>query len=322
MENNLMVSIDCITYNHEDYIAEAIESFLCQKTDFEFEILIHDDASTDKTAEIIKRYETKYPKLIKPIYQTENQYSKGATLGLFNEERAKGKYIAVCEGDDYWTDPYKLQKQVDFMEAHPECSMCVHAANRVSAISKKIVSSVRPAKESRVLSVEEIIEGGGGFIATNSILYVKDKISDYPAFYLNSPIGDYPLVIHGALQGSVYYMEDNMSAYRIGVMGSWTQKEFSQIDKKIKHMKEMSEMLDGVNRFTGFTYNDVIQRTKKKEEFYLLLESGQIKQAKTEEYREFYNQLEFKRKMAFQVKTHFPTLSQKLIYVKSRLLQQ
>lgn len=321
MGTNVKVSIDCITYNHEPYIADAIESFLMQKTDFEFEILIHDDASTDATAEIIRSYEKKHPELIKPIYQTENQYSKGATLGRFNEERAKGKYLAVCEGDDYWTDPYKLQKQIDYMEAHPECSMCVHAADRVSAVSKKAISSVRPANENRKLTVEEIIEGGGGFIATNSIVFVKDKISDYPAFYLNSPIGDYPLVIHAALQGIVYYMDDNMSAYRVGVSGSWTQKEFSQIDKKIKHMKAMGEMLDGVNRFTGFAYNQVIQKTKKKEEFYLLLESGRIKEAKTEEYREFYDQLEFRRKLAFQVKSQFPALSQKLIYAKGRLLQ-
>ena len=97
----IMASICCITYNHENYIADAIESFLMQKTNFNYEIIIYDDASTDKTADIIREYETKYPGLIKPIYQTENQYSKGVKTINFSLQRAEGKYIAVCEGDDY-----------------------------------------------------------------------------------------------------------------------------------------------------------------------------------------------------------------------------
>ena len=114
-----LVSIDCITYNHEAYIRDALEGFLMQKTDFTFEVLIHDDASTDQTANIIRKYEKKYPDIIKPIYQKDNQYSKGIQISRqFQYPRARGKYIAICEGDDYWIDPYKLQKQVDFLEAH------------------------------------------------------------------------------------------------------------------------------------------------------------------------------------------------------------
>lgn len=120
---NPLVSISCITYNHINYIREAIEGFLIQQTSFQIEILIHDDASTDGTADIIREYEQEYPELIFPIYQTENQYSKGGMPDKINRERARGKYLAYCEGDDYWTDPLKLQKQVDFLEAHPEYSL-------------------------------------------------------------------------------------------------------------------------------------------------------------------------------------------------------
>jgi glycosyltransferase involved in cell wall biosynthesis len=95
-----------------------------QQTNFPIEVLIHDDASTDDTADIIREYERKYPEIIKPIYQTENQYSKGVDVFQYNFSRAQGKYIALCEGDDYWTDPYKLQKQVDFLEKNPEYSIC------------------------------------------------------------------------------------------------------------------------------------------------------------------------------------------------------
>lgn len=124
---SILVSICCITYNHERFIRQCLDGFLMQKTGFEFEILIHDDASTDGTAHIIREYEQKYPDIIKPIYQNENQYSKGIPISItYNFPRAKGKYIALCEGDDYWTDPCKLQKQVDFLEHNPEYSICCH----------------------------------------------------------------------------------------------------------------------------------------------------------------------------------------------------
>lgn len=120
-----LVSVRCITYNHEPYIAQAIDGFLMQKTDFPFEVIIHDDASTDKTADIIREYERKYPLIIKPIYQTENQYSKrNGSIAKAIDPKLKGKYIAFCEGDDYWIDPNKLQMQVDFLERNPEYGMC------------------------------------------------------------------------------------------------------------------------------------------------------------------------------------------------------
>ena len=122
-----LLSIICITYNHKDFIRQALEGFVMQKTNFKFEVLIHDDASTDGTADIIREYEAKYPDIIKPIYQKENQFSKGVhILKTFIYPRVLGKYVALCEGDDYWTDPNKLQKQVDFLEAHPEYSGCFH----------------------------------------------------------------------------------------------------------------------------------------------------------------------------------------------------
>lgn len=125
----LMVSIRCITYNHEPYIRQCLEGFVMQKTNFRFEAIVHDDASTDGTATIIREYAEKYPDIIKPIYETENQYSKhDGSLRRIMDEACTGKYIALCEGDDYWTDPNKLQQQVDFMESHPDYSMCFHRA--------------------------------------------------------------------------------------------------------------------------------------------------------------------------------------------------
>jgi glycosyltransferase involved in cell wall biosynthesis len=119
------VSICCLTFNHAAYLEKCLQGFLMQQCNFTFEVLIHEDASTDETASILKKYEAKYPHIIKPIYQTENQFKKGISPTIrFNFPRCKGKYIAFCEGDDYWTDPYKLQKQVDFLESHPDYSIC------------------------------------------------------------------------------------------------------------------------------------------------------------------------------------------------------
>ncbi len=121
---NPFVSICCLCYNHEPYLRKCLDGFVMQKTNFVFEVLIHDDASTDRSADIIHEYEAKYPEIIKPIYQTENQYSKGiGVTRVFQFPRSKGKYIAMCEGDDYWTDPYKLQMQFDYMENHNDVSM-------------------------------------------------------------------------------------------------------------------------------------------------------------------------------------------------------
>lgn len=125
-EQQILVSVSTIVYNHERFLRQCIEGVLNQQTNFAFEYLIHDDCSTDGSADIIREYAAKYPDVIKPVFETENQYSKGGPWGsaVWNYPRAKGKYIALCEGDDYWTDPLKLQKQVDFLESHLEYSVC------------------------------------------------------------------------------------------------------------------------------------------------------------------------------------------------------
>lgn len=321
MDEKLMVSVVCLTYNHENFIADAIESFLMQKIDFKIEILIYDDASTDRTADIIRKYESKYPDIIKPIYQTVNQYSKGVFVENFNLDRVQGKYVATCEGDDFWTDPYKLQKQVDYMENNSDCSMCVHAAVRVSSIKKKVVSNIRPSRKSKVLSIEEIIEGGGDLIATNSIIFSREKILDIPPFYYNSPIGDYPLVIHGALQGTVYYMDDNMSAYRVGVEGSWTEKQAASFERKKKNVESVEKMLDEINEYTNFQFNKVITQTKQRNKVCILLEQGKKKEAKQDQYIEQYKKLSFKRKASLQFKYQFPTLTRLLFIAKWKVIK-
>ena len=137
--NKPLVSICSITYNHAPYIRQCLDGMLMQQTDFTFEIIINDDCSTDGTTEIIREYAERYPEIVKPVFHEENQYQKGVRgmFATFVFPKAKGKYIALCEGDDYWIDPLKLQKQVDFLEANPNYSVCFHRCNSFYQVDKK-----------------------------------------------------------------------------------------------------------------------------------------------------------------------------------------
>jgi glycosyltransferase involved in cell wall biosynthesis len=153
-----VLSICCAAYNHAAFIRDCLDGFLMQQTTFPVEILIHDDASTDRTAEVIREYEARYPQLVMPVYEKENQYSKG-TGDLFSLKRARGQYIAVCEGDDYWTDPLKLQKQVDFLDRNPDYVVCYHDAKIVDPSGNVVAASKLPPECKRDFSSEELMKG-------------------------------------------------------------------------------------------------------------------------------------------------------------------
>jgi len=257
-----LVSICCITYNHENYIRDAIEGFLMQKTTFPLEIIIHDDASTDGTAKIIRYYAEQNPDTIKPILQTTNQFSTGTKpLAQIVFPLAKGKYIAICEGDDYWTDPQKLQKQVDFMEENPECSMCFHSVNEIDATSKKIVSLHRNSNKSRYFTIEELILGGGGLVGTQSIVFKKSIINELPDFYNISPAGDYPLVLLASTKGGVYYIERVMASYRVNnphsTMGVVREIQF---EKKMERYGRFAQMLYEFNNYSSGHFETAIKQ--------------------------------------------------------------
>ena len=222
MNDSVAVSVICNAYNHGRYIKDALEGFIMQKTNFVFEVLIHDDASTDNTADIIREYEAKYPDIIKPIYQTENQYTRGG-VGRFQIPRVKGKYVAYCEGDDYWTDPYKLQRQFDALEAHPEINICAHTAQMIDAETGKKLRRIEPSLENTVFNLEQIILGGGGFVATASLFFRSSLYQNEPEFRRFLRL-DYTLQLQGTLGGGMLFLNDCMSVYRVGVSGSWTAR--------------------------------------------------------------------------------------------------
>ena len=214
-----LLSISCITYNHEPFIKECLEGFLLQKTNFEFEVLIHDDASLDNTANIIKEYEMKYPDLFRVIYQNENQYSKGVkTINpKFNYPRARGKYIALCEGDDYWTDPYKLQKQVDFLEANSDYDLVYSDIDfyyQKTKVTKKSVFKNNMVKRSSNFE-EHLINRS--YLAPPTWLFRKEalcKLQINEKAYRNID-GTFVLMLNFLKNERVYFMEESTAVYRI-----------------------------------------------------------------------------------------------------------
>lgn len=229
MEETL-VSISCITYNQAHFIRQCLDGFLMQKTTFSFEVLIHDDASTDGTAEIIREYESKYPDIIKPLYEKENQWTKGRRgSAVFNYPRAKGKYIALCEGDDYWIDELKLQTQFDFMEKHPECTMCFHNAIIENNLKNKATNY--PQIEDREYSSNELFSN---WIVPTASMFFRKSFLDFEILtnknILNS---DIIYVLLAADKGKVYGSSKKMSTYRIHEGGvTWNPAMNFEREKK------------------------------------------------------------------------------------------
>ena len=221
---NPKISICCITYNHEKFIRQALDGFVMQKTNFPFEVIIHDDASTDGTADIIREYANKYPDIIRPTYQSENQWSKGVNvLKTFVYPKIQGQYVALCEGDDYWTDENKLQKQVDYLDAHPDVSVCFHPVKVIWEDGLQ-PDSIFPQPKYRfnktILTLEDLLKHN--FIQTNSVVYrwcLKGKENTIPDGIL--PVDYYMHLLH-AQAGKIGFLDDIIAVYRRHAGGIWT----------------------------------------------------------------------------------------------------
>lgn len=231
MNDDVVVSVLCTAYNHEKYIRSALDGFVNQKTNFRYEVLINDDASKDHTAAIIAEYEAKYPDIIKPVYQKENQYSKGVYIFqtiLF--PLAKGKYIAVCEGDDYWCDENKLQKQVDFLESHEGYSACVHNTRLMDCRTGGSWPMYKRSKD-QDLTFKEVVNYSAACFHTSSIMCARELFI-VPDTLTAEGFGDYPRAVYLRLNGKIHYLKDIMSVYRMFTAGSWTSRHQNNSSKE------------------------------------------------------------------------------------------
>lgn len=218
-QNDILVSICSLTYNQAPYIRQCLDGFLMQKTNFKFEIIIHDDCSNDGTTDIVREYAERYPDIIVPIIQTVNQYQNGnkRILASFVYPVARGKYIALCEGDDYWTDPLKLQKQVDFLESHPDYSMCFHRATILKEMENQENYLMCHDIEDREYNPNELFAvwkvPTASIVARRDVVNIENKGAER---ILN---GDIVHVLNCAKLGKIRGMSDNMSVYRLQSTG-------------------------------------------------------------------------------------------------------
>lgn len=217
----VLVTVCCTTFNHEEYIREAIDSFLIQETDFAFEIIVHDDASTDGTADIIREYANRYPRLVRAIIQSENQYSKGGLINpRFVFPQAKGKYLAVCEGDDYWTDCKKLQKQVAFLEDNPDYVITYSDCQPFDERGP-VDHDYGGARED--LSAEELKKATPIFTLTTCF---RNVIGDIPLDLMSARYGDFVTWSLLGHHGKGKYLPDvKPSAYRVHDRGIHSSKD-------------------------------------------------------------------------------------------------
>lgn len=220
--NNVDISILCITYNHVEYICQAMDGFLMQEGDFSYEIIVYDDASTDRTAEILKGYKEKFPDKIRLCLAKENQYSQGGRKMLYHfaYPYARGRYFSLCDGDDSWIYEHKLYEQFRYMETHPNTSMCIHNALRIDADSGEKIPQIRGIS-SRNMTKEEIFMDSFGLVPTSSFFFRRECMDTIPSSYFKCPVGDTPLRFHCANMGEIYYIDEIWGVRNYMHKGSW-----------------------------------------------------------------------------------------------------
>lgn len=305
-----IISINCITFNHEDYIKDALNSFLSQISEYPFEILVHDDASTDNTASIIKEYQKKYPNIIKPIYQKENKHSKG--VKIFAEylfPRSKGKYIALCEGDDYWSDDFKIHKQVNYLEKNEEIVASFHKVLRIKPNGEKTNKyfDVPYKKNQDIFDIIDIIKFKGNIIHISSLVFRKDVIKKLPNFYFECIVGDLPLTLFLSTKGNFYYFSEIMSKYREGVPNSAVKRLFSKKENFIKSRENFIKTYEKFNEYTNYRYDKEVKEVVNIYKYEIEKSKGNLAKIK-KDFAEIYKNTSFIEKIKLNIKYYLPSL--------------
>ena len=311
---DILVSILCATYNHEDYLRQTLDGFLSQKTDFAFEILVHEDASTDSTAAILREYEQKHPDIIRAFYQKENTYSRRLNLyDLVLFPAVRGKYIAVCEGDDFWCDPEKLQRQVDWLETHPDYSACVH--NSLGRFSDGTERVLFEQEGDRDIPFSQVVKGMSFAFHTSSILARSEFIlnpPDYRNVAYAHGFTDYAIGLRLCLSGKVRFLDRNMSVYRIGSNPSaWSSGVSENYEKLTRFVRGEIAMLRCLLPRLSEEQKAQTEQVILEREYELLRLEGKVEEMVKEPYRAIHRQSGFKNRAATAVKRAFPRLHEK-----------
>lgn len=313
--DTVMVSVICLVYNHEKFLKNTLDGFIMQKTDFNFEVIVHEDASTDHSADIIREYEKKYPMIIKPIYQTENQYSKKVGIVKnFIFPKTCGKYLAWCEGDDYWTDENKLQRQVDALENNPNCSACITKVESVTLQGKKT------GKYFPVISIDTGVIPSDTFVKyclvngfplqISGFMMKRDIYHEYlehpPEYRKYFEVGDIPTFLYAGLKGDAFYIDQVMSSYRTGNSESWVGRVRQNNLTRAEYFLRKAKAYEAFDTYTNGKYHDSARIAIGKSKMRSYLHSNDVKKLKSEDMREFYNMLSFRTKVKVHLLHYFP----------------
>ena len=317
--SEIIVSVYCLAFNHEEYIRDALNGFVAQNTNFDYEVFVHDDASTDKTAEIIKEFAIKYPNIIKPIFQEENKYSKGVSISreiIF--PKMNGKYVAICEGDDYWCDNNKLQKQVDFLEKNKEYSACVHNTEQINCMNGK-KSYINDSKCDMDLQFKKVVKRGNSQFQLSSLMCRKEYFM-IPDELVAKGFEDYPLAVYLMFKGKVRYLKEVMSVYRAFSKGSWTTRHYIEgsESKKINAQENLIDFLQRLLRYSqshNMKQEEIEEITKvlRTQEVELLVMKNDRKKI-INNYRDIYDEFSITKKL----KMKFPLLRRVIKKVNKR----
>lgn len=314
--SDIMVSICCLTYNHEKYIRQALDSFLMQKTNFKYEILIHDDASTDKTADIIREYEEKYPDIIKPIYQTENQFSKRVKISWkYQFSRAKGKYIAMCEGDDFWCDENKLQLQYDELE-NSKAVFCTHAVSIITESGEKTNKTIPNTAEQCYWSGKELLRDlltkESYSFQTSSYMFVRESIVEecnaLPEFIDMAAVGDLVLMMLLATKGDMCYISREMSCYRRLSASSFTLSCVNDKELRIVRHERNCKAMELFDSYTNYEYHEFVYESIQKRKFILLGLKEQYEEMLAPTYMKFFKQTPIKTQIYILCSAKLPRI--------------
>lgn len=312
MENDIKVSVFCLAYNHEKYIRQTLEGFVKQETSFRFEVIVHDDASTDKTADIIREYEKNYPDIIKPIYQEVNQYSQGTRIIrdiIF--PRMRGKYVASCEGDDFWTDSRKLQLQYDALESHPECSFSSHkvkCCNEDGSDSDREFPNLQDRlQEDTVLTQDEFAQlvFTSGYLFHTSSFFYRKEVLEIPLALAR----DEGIIRKCILLGGCIYLCRPMSVRRLWSTGNYNSRLKAQGQAgKTKLM--ISNLRNDIrfNRYTSGKYASLIIPRSLSNVFSWAYSDPQLAQTVIHDYelewKKVRKHLPFTQRIKFRFKYH------------------
>ncbi|CAN5820236.1 MAG: glycosyltransferase [Gemmatimonadetes bacterium] len=245
----MKLSVSVITYNHEPYIARAIEGILMQQTDFDYEIVIGEDCSTDRTREIVLDYQMRYPERIRTIIPERNLGQAGLRILVETLRELRGEYIARMDGDDYWTSPYKLQRQVEFLDSHPDCSLCFHNVLHIYEDGSPPHNRFAPGRQ-QFTTTRDILRSC--YIPGCSPMFRREVVAELPSWFFDVLWADWGLYTIAAEQGKLGYLDEVMGVYRIHATGVWSSRP------RLDQLEGVIDFYQKVNRGTQYRYADVI----------------------------------------------------------------